>query len=38
MLGRPLTEGIKGFFGKNDKRIRIILILGLVGIVLIGLW
>ena len=33
----PLMEGFKNFFGKNDKRIRIVLILGLVGIVLIGL-
>ncbi len=33
----PLTEGFKNFFGKNDKRVRVILILGLVGIVLIGL-
>ncbi len=32
-----LTEGIKKFFGKNDKRARIVLILGIAGIVMIGL-
>ena len=37
MSRTPLTEEFKNFFGKNDKRIRIVLILGLVGIVLIGL-
>ncbi len=37
MSQTSLTEGVKKFFGKNDKKVRIIFILGLIGIVLIGL-